>query len=354
MNDRKTLIRVPALLATIALALLLLVGTYKVIASPSPPAASGEDANHATSWDSGWVFVPNSTSREFSHGLGFPPEQYAVEMWFWDLNDGMGINRRYYGSAEENGNDYGANWHKLTANTIRVYHGQEDTAADRIRIRVWVPPVQPDSDSGWLTILPGETITYYHGLAITATDLTVAMWFSTSNPVMGIHNWGYGGTAYDAYKRMEGAYWHNLTSNSVQVTRYPHDQQVKQVRLVIVHGSTPDYDSLVNPGGWQNLAHGPNVITHGLNWNPHAMMVRSECYGGVLNGGIHQQFAGGIHDWFSGSTGWQGANIQNVTTNTVTIFRQPDDQVCPHARVRIWKRSVQIHLPLVLSSYSSP
>ena len=52
---------------------------------------------------------------------------------------------------------------------------------------------------------------------------------------------------------MEGAYWHNLTSNTVQVTRYPDDQQVKQVRVVLVHGTQPDYDSLVERGSWQSI-----------------------------------------------------------------------------------------------------
>jgi hypothetical protein len=28
-----------------------------------------------------------------------------VEMWFLDLNDGYGLNRRYYGGAEINGDD---------------------------------------------------------------------------------------------------------------------------------------------------------------------------------------------------------------------------------------------------------
>jgi hypothetical protein len=263
------------------------------------------------------------------------------------------MNRRYYGSAELNGDDLGAYWHQLTTDTIRIYHGQEDQTADRIRIRVWVPPTSPDHESDWLDIAPGATITYYHNLGITATELTVKMWFSSSSPIHGIHNWGYGGIAYDTYHRLEGAHWHNLTDNSIQVTRHPDDQMVRQVRLIFVHGASPDYDSLVDLGGWSSITHGLNVFTHSLRWNPNMLMVQGQCYGGVLNEGIHQHFSGGNHDWFSGATGWQGVNVQNVTSNTVTIFRQPDDQVCPQARVRIWKRSLQIYLPLVLHNQTT-
>jgi hypothetical protein len=46
--------------------------------------------------------------------------------------------------------------------------------------------------------------------------------------------------------------------------------------------------------------------------------------------------------------------LQNLTRNTVEVFRQPDDDVCPQVRVRIWKRSAQIYLPLILNNYSSP
>ena len=39
---------------------------------------------------------------------------------------------------------------------------------------------------------------------------------------------------------------------------------------------------------------------------------------------------------------------QELTTNTVTLIRRSGDEFCSQARIRIWKRSVQIFLPLVL------
>ena len=352
MRDINTFRRVPALVAATLIAVCLLVGTYTVIASPAPrdrpdlglPDAANSDG--AAGWDSGWVFIANDTWRGFVHDLGRAPELYAVEMWFLDLDDGYGLNRRYYGGAEANGDGYGADWRRLTANTIRVYRGQNDTAADRVRIRISIPPMPPDSDSGWTDVAAGDTMTFTHGLGITATELTVGMWFSSSNPLIGIHNVGYGGLAIDEDTRMGGAYWHNLTSNTVQVTRYPDDQLVDQVRLVVVHGTPPDYDSLVELGGWQSIVTGTNVFTHNLGWNPFMLTVRGECYSSAA--GINQWMAGGNHDWIDG---WQGASLQNVTSDTVEIFRFPDDQVCPQARIRIWKRIRRVYLPLVLDSY---
>lgn len=347
MRDRRMFARVPALVATLAVALLLLIVTYTVIASqvssagPELTAAAGSSST--TTWG-GWMVVPTDTCRVFDHGLGGDPDSYAVEMWFLDTDDGWGLNRRYYGGLEESGKWYGVHWEDLTADTIRVCRGQDDNAADRIRIRIWIPSTTSDYASPWTDINPGETITFEHSLNITATDLTVGMWFSST--AKGIHNLGYGGLAIEGLMRMEGAHWHDLTDTSIQVTRHPTDSHVSQVRVIVVHGDSPHYDSLVDLGDWQDIAYGTNVFTHSLNWDPNFLLVRAECYSSTA--GIHQWFAGGNHGWI---VGWQGANLQNLTDETVEVYRQPDDQVCPQARIRIWKRNVQIYLPLVLNSY---
>ena len=78
------------------------------------------------------------------------------------------------------------------------------------------------------------------------------------------------------------------------------------------------------------------------------MLVRGECYDPVV-GGINQWFAGGNHDWF---VGWQGTNLQKLAHNTIEVYSQVNDQVCPQVRVRIWKRQVRIYLPLVLKAHS--
>jgi hypothetical protein len=74
--------------------------------------------------------------------------------------------------------------------------------------------------------------------------------------------------------------------------------------------------------------------------------MRGECLSSTVGGpGIHQWFSGGNHDWFMG---FQGANLQNLERDTVVVYRQPDDQVCPQVRVRVWKRGAEIHLPAIM------
>jgi len=299
-------------------------------------------------WSSRWETIAPDTCRVFNHNLAGDPDDYAVELWFLDTDDGLGINRRNYGGLEVNGSWHGAHWQELTANTIKVCRQPDDVAADRIRIRVWIPPTSPDYDSEWTPINPGQTITFAHNLDIAASDLTVSLRFSGAT--RGFHHFGYGGLAVDGPQRKLGAHWHNLTDDMVQVTRHADDTDVGQVRVVVVHGDPPDYDSLAALGDWQSVSAGTAfTFTHNLNWNPDILLVRGECYDPIV-GGISQWLAGGNHDWF---TGWQGTNLQNLTLNTAEVYRRVNDQVCPQARVRIWKRQVRVYLPLVLKAHAA-
>jgi len=333
----------------LALVVLLLLASNAVAGDMAGPPGVYPEGNVAlqskSSWGSGWVTIATDTCTVFNHNLASDPDDYAVELWFLDTDaSGIGINRYGYGGLEVNGSWRGAYWQELTANTIKVCRNSDDIVADRINIRVWIPSTSPDDyDSGWTSINPGQTITFPHNLGITATDLTVSLWFSGT--IRGIHHFGYGGLAVDGPQKMLGAHWHNLTDNTVQVTRHPDDTDVEQVRVVVVHGDPPDYDSLVAFGGWKSIAQGLAFpFPHNLNWSPDMLLVRGECYDPVA-GGINQWFAGGNHDWL---VGWQGASLQKLTRNTVEVYRQVNDQVCPQFRVRIWKRQAMVYLPLVL------
>jgi hypothetical protein len=351
MNNRQVRIWI-ALVAGLALAVLLLLAGGAA-AGPSPPVASTARSHAAQAtggWSSGWVTIAQGASQVFTHGLDRDPDDCAVELLFQDRDGGLGINRNGYGGLEANGNWYGAHWQNLTANTIEVRRQPDDGAADRIRVQVWAVPTTPTYDSGWTNIITGQTTVFTHSLGITETDLTVGLWFSGTT--RGIHQFGYGGLAVDPNPpthtgRLLGAHWHNLTTNTVQVTRHPHDTDVEQVRVIVVHGDPPHYDSL-ETHGWQPIAPGTTfTFTHGLNWNPDLLLVRGECYSPTVSGtgGIHQWLAGGNHDWFFG---WQGSYLQNLSSNTVAVVRQANDQICPQVRVRIWKRGAQVYLPLVL------
>jgi len=334
-------------LAVASLALLVLFLVASSVAAGPPSARAGDAAGARTAWSSGWVSINRDETLSFTHNLGRTPEEYAVELWFRDTDGGMGINRYGYGGLEATGAWYGAHWQNLTDNTIQVYRQPDDVAADMIRILVWVPPTTPDYDSGWTDIDPGQTLTLSHDLAITATDLTVAVWFSGT---LGIHHYAYGGLAIDAPPALRGAYWHNLTDTSVQVTRQADDTDVEQIRVTVVQATTPDYDSLVALGAWQSIAPGTVfTFTHGLAWSPDMLLVRGECYDPTPGGlGLHHKYGGGNHD---STVGWQGTHIQNLTRNTVTIARQANDSVCPQSRVIIIRRRVQTYLPLVLRSF---
>jgi hypothetical protein len=335
-------------------ALILTAGVYIVIASPPPPTASrlGPVAvsSSATEWSSGWVTMAQGELRTFTHTLGalrVAPERYAVEMWFQDTDGGLGINRRYYGGIEINGDPEpwrGAHWQNLTTDTIRIKRGPDDDVADMVNVRVWFTPVSPSAyDSGWRDIAPNTMRVFTHGLGITATDLTVGLWFS--DPVRGIHQFAYGGLAVDPLTGTMGAFWHHLTTNTIQVTRYPSDTVVHQVRVSVVKSAPPAYDS-----GWQPVTPGQKLtLTHALNWSPDMLLVRGECYTPTL--GIHQRAAGGDHVGAPPDAKWVGADLENLTNTAVVVYRQSEDVVCGEFRVRAWKRSMTIYLPAVFRDY---
>lgn len=331
---------------------LLLAAGLAAAASPTPHAApqpTGTIGRAGLAWSSGWQPIAPGTVFTFTHNLGGDPNTYAVEMWFRDEDTNLGIHRFAYGGLEANGHWFGAYWRRLTANTIQVHRLADDDAADLVRIDVWRPAGAPDYDSGWTDIAPGETITLNHSLGITATDLVVSLWFSGTN--RGIHHFAYGGLAVDGPQDMLGAHWHDLTADTVQVTRHPDDAAVEQVRVLVLHPDVPpDYDSLVALGGWQDIAPGETLtFTHNLNWDPNRLLVRAECYS--TTGGIHQWLAGGNHDWF---VGWQGAFLRNLTANTVAVTRLGDDQVCPQVRVIINAQGFRTFLPVVMRGYAGP
>ena len=326
------------LLATLALFLLL-----------APVLAAGPleqpEAVAATYFDSGWIPQAQATCQVINHNLGGDPSDYAVEVLFLHTDaGGLGIHRRGYGGLDNNGSQEGAYWQRLRSDTIEVCRNADDPVVDRVRVRVFVPPATGvQYDSGWQPINLGQTRTFAHNLGLTNTNLTVGLWFrdlGVGN--IGIHHLNYGGLDINAIQR-RGAHWHHLTDNSVQVTRHAADNSIDEVRVIVVEAAPPDYDSLVDLGGWQGIAPGSAFeFNHGLSWNPDMLLVRGECRSPGL--GINQAYAGGNRHL---TAGWQGSAMQQLKANTVRVARMLDDQVCPETRVRIWRRSVSIFLPLI-------
>ena len=344
IKNKHVYIWIPIMAGLALVALLLLVGSTS--AQPFPPVTSPPQlhAVTASSWSSGWVSITADTCQAFTHNLGAAPEDYALSLLFWDTDGNLGVNRRNYGGLELGGLWYGAYWQHLTANTIAVCRMPNDNGADQVNIRLWIPDATPDYDSGWTNIAAGETITFSHNVGITDTELSVSLWFSGTSK--GIHHYGYGGLTVDAPPAPQGAYWHNLTDNTVQVSRRVGDTDIEQVRVVVVHSDQPSYNS-----GWQSINPGTIItIEHNLKQSPVSMLMRADCYSSTVGGpGIHQWFTGGDYSTFGS---WQGINTQNLTSNTIQVARRASDWACPSVRVRIWVSEHKVYLPLVLNGYA--
>ncbi|HNT24693.1 MAG TPA: hypothetical protein PKM21_10035 [Anaerolineales bacterium] len=320
----------------------VLVGLALVLPASATPAAAhpAEPAAANTAWNSGWVNIAQGQMITLTHNLGGDVDDYAVEMWFLDTDNDLGMNRRNYGGAEAGGQWYGAHWERLTNTTISVYRQPNDNAADRVRLLVYIPEEEPDYDSGWTAIDAAETIVFHHNLGLPDEDLVVNLWFRGGT--RGINQYAYGGLVQDAPPTLHGAYWHNLLQDTVSVTRLAHASDATEVRVTVSHSDPPDYDS-----DWQIAERGVTTFTHDLNWPATLIMVRADCRELVPGGeGIHQHYAGGNE----AGGAFEGASVQNLTNTSIQLLRWPNDTLCPSVRLRMWIRSTDVFLPIVLKS----
>jgi hypothetical protein len=88
------------------------------------------------------------------------------------------------------------------------------------------------------------------------------------------------------------------------------------------------------------------TIPHNLGGNPNGYVVRGEARSPGL--GINTRAAGGMEV----SSGFFGANWQNLTSTSISFFRQPNDTFASQVRVRIWKPRLHIYLPLIVRNYA--
>ena len=277
MHDRKVSIWTAIVTGLALVALFLLAGSVAAI-SPGPTRVSSDSAppsaggtrivSAASGWSSGWITITPGTFVTLTHDLGGDPDDYAVELWFMDTDDGgYGINVRAYGGLEAEGSYYGAFWQHLTNNTIQVVRSANDTFADYVRVRVWVPDPLPDYCSDWTFINPGKTLTFTHGLDKAPDELVVGMVFSST--ARGINNFAYGGIELGPTD-YRGAYWSHVDSSTVRVFRYPGLSIPAQVRVCVTRPDPPDYDS-----GWVTIAQGvTKTLTHNLHMNPNLYLIR--------------------------------------------------------------------------------
>lgn len=93
------------------------------------------------------------------------------------------------------------------------------------------PFPRPAYDSGWVTIAQGQEKTLTHSIGSNVDNYVVNLEFKDPDG-HGIHIRGLGG--YDAFGDFQnGAYWHLLTSSSINVYRRPVDDCIDQIRIRI-------------------------------------------------------------------------------------------------------------------------
>ncbi|GEM_PF-931305 len=338
MNERRMQIWI-AVRGLVLAALLLFAGN--VVASDPASSLAAAALQGTTSWSSGWVDIATDTAVTFTHNLGGDPDDYAVELWFRDTDTGgIGINSFGAGGMEVGGNLWGAHWQNLTDATVQVVRRSNDTFADQVRVRVWIPD-PPVWDSDWVDVAPGALETLTHNLGGNVEDYTIGLWFRDTAPAgIGINVRCYGGM--EASGQLRGAAWQNFTDTTIDVWRYPDDGWADQVRVRIFEPDPPDWDS-----GWADIAQGAmETLTHSLGGDPNHYIVRGwqrDTTGGGI--GINHRFIGG----FEAGGSFFGSSWARLNDATISVFRRPDDWVADQVRFRIWVMA----LPVEPSSLSA-
>jgi hypothetical protein len=311
------------------------------ITNPPYSAPELQESVSAAIYDSGWTAIDPGVTTVFTHNLSGDPDFYSVELWQQDTDPGgYGINHRAYGGMDENGAQTGTYWANLTDESVKVTRLVSDTYADQVRVRIWQPN-PPDWDSGWLPINPGEAnlLNLTHNLGGIAEDYLVGLKFrDTEADGLGVHQFAYGGM--ESTGLYFGAAWLHLTASSVQVVRFGSDTQADEVRLMIYRpDSLPDYDS-----NWFDIAQGSTtVITHEVGADPTDYVLRLSYRSTAF--GINGLAAGGME---LNAGEYRGLDYENLTGDTLSIRRFPNDIYGSSVRVRIWLPPQPIYLPYVV------
>jgi hypothetical protein len=337
MNGKRLSIWISVVIG-LGVAVLLLVAGSTAAGSP-PELETADQASavafvpSASGWNSGWFNVATGSSVTLTHNVGGNPDDYVVEMWFNDTDGGgYGISGRGYGGFEAGGQFFGAAWQNLTDSTIQVVRYADDTFADFIRVRIWIPDPLPEYCSDWTFVGQGQTKTFNHGLGGDVDDYAARVVFSST--LVGVNARAYGGLVTNGGTVSVGAYWSHLTTSTVQVTRRADDVFARQVRVCITLPDPPDYDS-----GWVDVPAGAATpFNHNLGGSVGLYRIRVDGWDPTF--GINHRFAGGDVE----NVTPVGANWQNLDTASIDVFNRGGTQ---RARVRIWTTKL-VYLPLVL------
>ena len=306
----------------------------------------------STSYDSGWLAIGAGTTRTLTHNLGGSVSNYVVDLRFYSESANYVYNQIMYGgnqliapvpagySADDR---VGAYWHSLTTTSIKVYRMPEDiTYATKIRVRIWYV-ASANYDSGWFASTPGFAITKNFTITSgSADDYLVYLEFKDTGLYQppatgfGIHQRYYGGASLAGTNDVVGAYWRNLTANSIVLYARLDDAYIDQMRVRIWRQPKATYDS-----GWEAGDLGSNTfLPHGIGGNPDDYIVDLQQKDTDAIGiGVNQRCYGGCdlraNDGAYAGTK-QGAYWSQLTSGGLLVARRADDTFADQFRVRIW------------------
>ncbi len=310
-------------------------------------------------YDSGWVNLSKDTARTLTHNLGGDPNTYLVDTQYRTQTID-GINLRYYGGSDfgdkitlGSPNDrVGAYWRSLTNTSISIYRRPEDTYAEQMRIRIWRTP-KPDYDSGWIAKAPGESATVLNHNMGGDYQADYFVDFEYRNSGDGINQRYYGGADFGALafsggseNVRTGAYWRNLSGQSVSIYRRPDDVYAEQLRLRIWRISAADYDS-----GWVALSlDQAKELTYKLGGLTDSYLVQMFQWDTDIDNLLNQRHLGGADFGNLPPSGYAeddrvGAYWRTLTSDAVTIYRRPEDGFSDYVRLRIWDFTHTLYLP---------
>jgi hypothetical protein len=184
-------------------------------------------------YDSGWLAIAQDACSVLSHGAG----DGVVYLEFYEA--GIGLNHRHYGldrtwySTGSTFRERGAYWKGLEANSITVCRGTDDGAANNQRLRIWQRR-EPDYATGWRCFGAGSWHDIDHNLGLDPDGMVVEMQSWASGE--GVNQANYGTDVFSLGGPITyevGAYWRNLSSNSVTVVRGATDGDSSCVRVRI-------------------------------------------------------------------------------------------------------------------------
>lgn len=292
-------------------------------------------------FDSGWVPVDPGGGHQFEHNLRGDTDAYFIDLTFRDTasGSGAGVNRWGYGGDAwyDNGSgsihSRGGSWSNPTSTVVQAFRKPNDTGADEMRMRIWIPP-QPEFDSGWevLSDPPGDTV--FNFPSVDSADDLVFDLQSRSVGCGVTHQWyGLDQWSDGAQFISMGAAWKQLAYDSLVVQRAASGNCTDEARVRTWSNTAFEYDS-----GWVPIT-GCDPLTFSLAEPASDLVVDLEMYDyGAY--GVHNLRFGG--DTVRGTAlQYHGAHWERLGADEVWVCKGADDSTADLIRVRVLNTSNQ-------------